>query len=124
MIRRPPRSTRTDTPFPYPTLFRSVEQRRGAVHIGIGQIQRAADVARPRPFDLDDARAEIAEPQRRRRARQELRHIDDEQPVERRRGRPRLYRYRSLSAASADTAPSSARNAGLRRSEAACWNNK
>src|SRR3546814_7704793 len=23
MIRRPPRSTRTDTPFPYPTLFRS-----------------------------------------------------------------------------------------------------
>src|SRR3546814_12721263 len=26
-IRRPPRSTRTDTPFPYTTLFRSVEQR-------------------------------------------------------------------------------------------------
>src|SRR3546814_15570194 len=24
MIRRPPRSTRTDTPFPYPTLFRSL----------------------------------------------------------------------------------------------------
>src|SRR3546814_8846998 len=24
MLRRPPRSTRTDTPFPYPTLFRSV----------------------------------------------------------------------------------------------------
>src|SRR3546814_12908475 len=24
MIRRPPRSTRTDTPFPYTTLFRSV----------------------------------------------------------------------------------------------------
>src|SRR3546814_12375874 len=23
MVRRPPRSTRTDTPFPYPTLFRS-----------------------------------------------------------------------------------------------------
>src|SRR3546814_10642114 len=29
MIRRPPRSTRTDTLFPYTTLFRSV---RGAVH--------------------------------------------------------------------------------------------
>src|SRR3546814_2334884 len=28
MIRRPPRSTRTDTPFPYTTLFRSA--RRGA----------------------------------------------------------------------------------------------
>src|SRR3546814_14306761 len=27
MIRRPPRSTRTDTLFPYPTLFRSVSQR-------------------------------------------------------------------------------------------------
>src|SRR3546814_11276395 len=28
MIRRPPRSTRTDTLFPYTTLFRSVEPRR------------------------------------------------------------------------------------------------
>src|SRR3546814_10077267 len=28
MIRRPPRSTRTDTLFPYTTLFRSVQQRR------------------------------------------------------------------------------------------------
>src|SRR3546814_5786520 len=28
MVRRPPRSTLTDTPFPYPTLFRS---RRGSV---------------------------------------------------------------------------------------------
>src|SRR3546814_14881212 len=27
MIRRPPRSTRTDTLFPYTTLFRSCEQR-------------------------------------------------------------------------------------------------
>src|SRR3546814_16377486 len=26
MIRRPPRSTRTDTLFPYPTLFRSLQQ--------------------------------------------------------------------------------------------------
>src|SRR3546814_20413817 len=30
MIRRPPRSTRTDTLFPYTTLFRSVTQRAGA----------------------------------------------------------------------------------------------
>src|SRR3546814_13579769 len=28
MIRRPPRSTRTDTLFPYTTLFRSVQQKR------------------------------------------------------------------------------------------------
>src|SRR3546814_15255214 len=26
MIRRPPRSTRTDTPFPYTTLFRSIHE--------------------------------------------------------------------------------------------------
>src|SRR3546814_1181932 len=32
MIRRPPRSTRTDTLFPYTTLFRSVH-RRGAQHL-------------------------------------------------------------------------------------------
>src|SRR3546814_16455873 len=30
MIRRPPRSTRTDTLFPYTTLFRSMGDRRGA----------------------------------------------------------------------------------------------
>src|SRR3546814_2251390 len=37
MIRRPPRSTRTDTPFPYATLFRSLTRH---------------DEARPRPGDL------------------------------------------------------------------------
>src|SRR3546814_8043198 len=31
MIRRPPRSTRTDTLFPYTTLFRSSRRRRGVV---------------------------------------------------------------------------------------------
>src|SRR3546814_10198589 len=47
MIRRPPRSTRTDTLFPYTTLFRS-ERRRGAVdspgrrgHAGQGSARRA-----------------------------------------------------------------------------------
>src|SRR3546814_5738905 len=30
MIRRPPRSTRTDTLFPYTTLFRSVRDQEGA----------------------------------------------------------------------------------------------
>src|SRR3546814_15809259 len=30
MIRRPPRSTRTDTLFPYTTLFRSAQARRDA----------------------------------------------------------------------------------------------
>src|SRR3546814_2043533 len=46
MIRRPPRSTRTDTLFPYTTLFRSV---------GLGQLV-AAGLERRRlrePHDLD-----------------------------------------------------------------------
>src|SRR3546814_3117441 len=38
MIRRPPRSTRTDTLFPYTTLFRSGDGRRG---IGPDAGQRA-----------------------------------------------------------------------------------
>src|SRR3546814_621231 len=36
MIRRPPRSTRTDTLFSYTTLFRSVERRRCADRTGAG----------------------------------------------------------------------------------------
>src|SRR3546814_702069 len=36
MIRRPPRSTRTDTLFPYTTLFRSVEARKRALAAGVG----------------------------------------------------------------------------------------
>src|SRR3546814_4551907 len=34
MIRRPPRSTRTDTLFPYTTLFRSSAHRRVGAHLG------------------------------------------------------------------------------------------
>src|SRR3546814_20202620 len=33
MIRRPPRSTRTDTLFPYTTLFRSIETHAHADHL-------------------------------------------------------------------------------------------
>src|SRR3546814_14822961 len=45
MIRRPPRSTRTDTLFPYTTLFRSVEQvavavnERRRVRRGAGEVR-------------------------------------------------------------------------------------
>src|SRR3546814_7910647 len=50
MIRRPPRSTRTDTLFPYPTLFRSFECHRrcatgfvrfmaGDVHLDVGLVR-------------------------------------------------------------------------------------
>src|SRR3546814_11572635 len=62
MIRRPPRSTRTDTLFPYTTLFRSrcfVEeggaQRRSLSDIGAGFADWLAD---PRAADL--ARVEWA----------------------------------------------------------------
>src|SRR3546814_18381950 len=42
MIRRPPRSTRTDTLFPYTTLFRS-DRRREFGHLGIfGRTRDAA----------------------------------------------------------------------------------
>src|SRR3546814_15232668 len=34
MIRRPPRSTRTDTLFPYTTLFRSASSRETAAAVG------------------------------------------------------------------------------------------
>src|SRR3546814_14866661 len=36
MMRRPPRSTRTDTLFPYTTLFRSRARERRVEHIDIG----------------------------------------------------------------------------------------
>src|SRR3546814_13486526 len=42
MIRRPPRSTRTDTLFPYTTLFRSVHSRTTIV-AGYGSFEPVAD---------------------------------------------------------------------------------
>src|SRR3546814_10033668 len=43
MIRRPPRSTRTDTLFPYTTLFRSfvVDRKRAAAATADGAVHRA-----------------------------------------------------------------------------------
>src|SRR3546814_13206814 len=43
MIRRPPRSTRTDTLFPYTTLFRSLRRRRAqavGVALAVTELQR------------------------------------------------------------------------------------
>src|SRR3546814_11909622 len=47
MIRRPPRSTRTDTLFPYTTLFRSRPLARAALS--------AAQLRNPLPQDVDPA---------------------------------------------------------------------
>src|SRR3546814_15800690 len=49
MIRRPPRSTRTDTLFPYTTLFRSVDPGGGpppVVRPGVGASPRGGEAAR------------------------------------------------------------------------------
>src|SRR3546814_443395 len=43
MRREPPRSTRTDTLFPYPTLFRSYDDRGGAARLAVDVAQ--ADLA-------------------------------------------------------------------------------
>src|SRR3546814_2569365 len=57
MIRRPPRSTRTDTLFPYTTLFRSVEeaggvraagqQGAGEAHVQIGDLGEQHGIGSP-----------------------------------------------------------------------------
>src|SRR3546814_18845106 len=46
MIRRPPRSTRTDTRFPYTTLFRSLSER--PVGLGASQFGRRLQTRRVR----------------------------------------------------------------------------
>src|SRR3546814_5524187 len=46
MIRRPPRSTRTDTLFPYTTLFRSVRRHRQQVGAILAACQRQFEFKR------------------------------------------------------------------------------
>src|SRR3546814_9921193 len=60
MIRRPPRSTRTDTLFPYPTLFRSgdgTEAERPQRHERAGDPQRS-EVDAVDPFEGGDEGAD------------------------------------------------------------------
>src|SRR3546814_3916401 len=60
MIRRPPRSTRTDTLFPYTTLFRSadhLDRRRhhvGELHLADAQSAAAAGRAEPAEKEADE----------------------------------------------------------------------
>src|SRR3546814_8066640 len=59
MLRRPPRSTRTDTLFPYTTLFRSIRRHRasgrraylaaGQEELGLSGRDRRAGLSRPLP---------------------------------------------------------------------------
>src|SRR3546814_17216181 len=70
MIRRPPRSTRTDTLFPYTTLFRSdragdVERQRKHYRALFAMAPALARIARRRA--RQHSRAQIVGPNRRRR---------------------------------------------------------
>src|SRR3546814_18361959 len=58
MIRRPPRSTRTDTLFPYTTLFRSTHHMDEAERLSdlVHVIDRGRLVASGTPFELTRAR--------------------------------------------------------------------
>src|SRR3546814_13259502 len=58
MIRRPPRSTRTDTLFPYTTPFRSGERLGGIVHVARRQIEALG------PGRRNDVRGVAAQQQR------------------------------------------------------------
>src|SRR3546814_8784292 len=60
MIRRPPRSTRTDTLFPYTTLFRSVDAGVGSGDhdvISALRLERHVVTERPQQFRRPSARA-------------------------------------------------------------------
>src|SRR3546814_2874353 len=62
MIRRPPRSTRTDTLFPYTTLFRSGRRHPAIFAIRLRpaalQADRVAEAARPAAIGIVDERSE------------------------------------------------------------------
>src|SRR3546814_7562341 len=67
MIRRPPRSTRTDTLFPYTTLFRSGSHVGAAVRVAgadRGNVDRRRDRVARRSFahGAGDARPALARP--------------------------------------------------------------
>src|SRR3546814_4042025 len=57
MIRRPPRSTRTDTLFPYTTLFRSLDEALDDILVGAPRPEERRD----RHIDHDEGRGEEAD---------------------------------------------------------------
>src|SRR3546814_8256065 len=69
MIRRPPRSTRTDTLFPYTTLFRSSERPRQSAHRGHVEEQEDAETVVRDPLDQLAARISELQPPAKRAAR-------------------------------------------------------
>src|SRR3546814_9662800 len=61
MIRRPPRSTRTDTRFPDTTLFRSARHRKRIDHIARKGAASRFPALRSRPFDQPHLRTGFAQ---------------------------------------------------------------
>src|SRR5208282_1844342 len=61
-----------------------VKEGRVAANLGVGQVEAAAEIAAVGPLDLDDPCAEVAEAQRGERPRQELTHIQDQEPLQQR----------------------------------------
>src|SRR3546814_7063123 len=64
MIRRPPRSTRTDTLFPYTTLFRSAGEAGGCGARRAGLLPRADGMRRRRMAAVEEVRLLAAHGQR------------------------------------------------------------
>src|SRR3546814_5494269 len=67
MIRRPPRSTRTDTLFPYTTLFRSQPVPTAAIGSGTARRYHEHDLGRHRPARGPNTRPCAPDRSRRRR---------------------------------------------------------
>src|SRR3546814_3166614 len=59
MIRRPPRSTRTDTLFPYTTLFRSSLVEKAAETMEQDAAERLAAKMSKGQFDMEDLRSQL-----------------------------------------------------------------
>src|SRR3546814_5832880 len=64
MIRRPPRSTRTDTLFPYTTLFRSRRTKRANFILAIQACDLEAQRARGAPHIINFHRLSFGSPSR------------------------------------------------------------
>src|SRR3546814_17727456 len=84
MIRRPPRSTRTDTLFPYTTLFLSLQlcrpqRRRVRRHPGLGRRGDPAGSGADRPDRPGPGRPELRQHGQRRRRRERLRRQRSEE---------------------------------------------
>src|SRR3546814_1874040 len=60
MIRRPPRSTRTDTLFPYTTLFRSYQSTRAQGCHPLGRAPFRTVVGCPAPLSRADVRTSLS----------------------------------------------------------------